>query len=68
VSVDRREKGPDGRNALDGLREEFGMPTAAIVTLDEVVGHLHGREIDGRVVVDDGMKERIDAYREKYGA
>jgi orotate phosphoribosyltransferase len=68
VSVDRREKGPDGRNALDGLREEFGMSTAAIVTLDDVVGYLHGRSIDGVVAVDDAMKERIDAYRARYGA
>ena len=44
------------------------MTTRAIVTLDEIVEHLHGREIDGTVVVDDAMLERINAYRAEYGA
>ncbi|MBD3315466.1 MAG: orotate phosphoribosyltransferase [Chitinivibrionales bacterium] len=68
VSVDRQEKGPDGRNALESLRDEFGMPTAAIVTLEEVVTYLCCREIDGRVLVDEKTMERIESYRAKYGA
>mgnify|MGYP003310134411 FL=1 len=44
------------------------MTTRAIVTLDDIVDHLHNREVDGAVVLDDGMLERIHAYREQYGA
>ena len=44
------------------------MTTRAIVTLDDIVDHLHNREVDGVVVLDDAMLERIHAYREQYGA
>ena len=43
------------------------MPTRAIVTLDEIVAHLHGREIDDRVVLDDQLVARINDYRDEYG-
>jgi len=68
VSVDRRERGIGERSALDELADEFAMPTAAIVTIDEVCKHLHGRAVDGRVVLDDDALERIRAYRAEYGA
>lgn len=69
VSVDRRERGPDGgRSALAALADEFAMPTAAIVTIDQICEHLHGREIDGRVVLDDAALARIEAYRAEFGA
>lgn len=68
VSVDRMEKGSGPQSALDEIRESFGMPTAAIVTLDEIISHLHNREISGTIVLDDDIKSRIDTYREAYGA
>ena len=68
VSVDRQERGTGSQSALQQVSEEFEMPTRAIVTLDEVVAHLHGREIDGRVVLDDGLVARINKYRDQYGA
>ena len=42
--------------------------TFAIVTLDEIVGHLHNRPVDGRVVLDDAMLAAIQSYRAQYGA
>jgi len=68
VSVDRMEKGNGEKSALAEIRETFRMPAAAIVTLDEIVSHLHNRAIGGKVIVDDAMKGRIDEYRAKYGA
>ena len=67
VSVDRQERGTGSRSALAEVAEEFEMPTRAIVTLDEVVAHLHGRELDGRVVLDDRLVARIHEYRNEYG-
>ncbi|MDK2972521.1 MAG: orotate phosphoribosyltransferase [Candidatus Sumerlaeota bacterium] len=67
VSVDRQERGTGARSALAELREEFGLRPAAIVTLDEIVAHLHNRPIDGRVVLDDAMLSAIGDYRAKYG-
>ena len=68
VSVDRQERGTTARSALAELAFEFDMPTRAIVTLDEVVEHLHGREIDGQVILGDDMLAKIAAYRDEYGA
>jgi orotate phosphoribosyltransferase len=68
VSVDRMERGTTEKSALAQIREEFSMPARAIVTLDEVVEHLHNRPIDGTVVLDDAIKTKIDAYRQQYGA
>ncbi len=68
VSVDRMERGLSQKSALCELQEEFGFKTFAIVTLDEIVAHLHNREIGGRVILDDLMLEKIQEYRKKYGA
>ena len=67
VSCDRRERGQGDRVALDELADEFDMPTHAIVTIHEVLEHLHGREIDGRVIIDDAMKARLEDYLATYG-
>ena len=63
ISVDRQERGTGDKSALAQLREEFSMPTFAIVTIDEVVEYLRDREVDGRRVLDDEQLERIAAYR-----
>jgi orotate phosphoribosyltransferase len=72
VSVDRQERcagenEADGRSALDAVADEFGLRAVAIVTLDQIVAHLHNRPIDGRVVLDDAMLNKIHAYRRRYG-
>ena len=68
VSVDRQERGPGGGSALAEVGAEFSMPTFSIVTLDEIVEHLTGREIDGSPVLTPDILERIEAYRTEYGA
>jgi orotate phosphoribosyltransferase len=69
VSVDRMERGQQGaKSAVQEIRDEFGIPVHPIVTLDDIVGHLHNRSLGGRVIVDDAMKAKIDAYRARYGA
>jgi len=67
VSVDRMERGTGTRSALAELRDEFGLRPLAIVTLADIVECLHNRPLDGRVVIDDAMKARLDAYRAQYG-
>ena len=34
----------------------------------QVVEHLHNKECNGKVVIDDEIKSAIDAYYEQYGA
>lgn len=68
ISVDRMERGKTEKSALSELRENYGLKTTAIVTMAEVVEYLYGREIGGKVIIDDEMKKAIDAYYAQYGA
>ena len=62
------ERGAGEKSALAEVAAEFGVRTFAIVTIDEVVQHLEGREIDGRLPIDSETLERIREYRSTYGA
>lgn len=69
VSLNRMEVGKGGcKCALDEVSDLYGFPTASIVSMADVTEHLHNRECQGRVVIDDDMKAKIDAYYKQYGA
>ena len=69
VSLNRMEMGLGGKmSALDEIRETYGFPTNAIVTMEEVAEHLYNKECQGKIVINDGIKKAIDAYYEQYGA
>ena len=69
VSLNRMEVGRGGvHSAQREIQERYGFPVASIVSMAEVVEELHGREVGGRVVIDDELKAAIDAYYEQYGA
>lgn len=68
VSLNRMEKGKGDKCALDEIKELYGMQANAIVTMDEVIEHLYNKPCRGKVVIDDAMKEKIDAYYAQYGA
>lgn len=68
VSLNRMEVGKGGKMAaIDEVSEKYGFPTAAIVDMAEVTQALHNQEVCGKIVIDDAMKEAIDAYYEQYG-
>ncbi len=67
VSLNRMEKGKGDKGALDEIYEKYGFKAAAIVSMAEVIEYLHNREYNGKVIIDDGIKEAIDAYYEVYG-
>ncbi len=67
VSLNRCERGKGTKGALDEIKELYGFETNAIVSMEEVVEYLYGREINGKVLIDDAMKASIDAYYEQYG-
>ncbi|MCR5099317.1 MAG: orotate phosphoribosyltransferase [Lachnospiraceae bacterium] len=68
VSVDRMERGTGEKAALDEIAGTFGMQTASIVTMAEVVECLYNKPYNGTIYIDDEKKSRIDAYYEEYGA
>lgn len=61
VSLNRNEKGKGNKTALKEINELYGFPTAAIVSMPEVIEYLGDR-------LDDDLKARIDAYYQEYGA
>jgi orotate phosphoribosyltransferase len=67
ISVDRMEKGKGEKSALTELNEEFGLTTCAIVTMEEVIEYLYNREINGKILIDDKIKQAIDKYYKIYG-
>jgi len=67
ISVDRMEKGKGTKSALTEIKEEFSMKTCAIVTIEDVVDHLYNKEINGKVIIDDEMKKKIEEYYDVYG-
>jgi orotate phosphoribosyltransferase len=68
VSVDRMERGTGEVSALQEIENEFGIRTCSIVSMKDVIECLYNREYEGRVIIDDALMERIDAYYEQYGA
>jgi len=68
VSVDRQERGTGEKAALDEIAENFDMKTTSIVTMKEVVECLYNKPYNGRVIIDDELKGRIDDYYSRYGA
>lgn len=68
ISVDRMEKGAGSQSAFQELQQQYGLKTHAIVTMKEVVEHLYNKEINGKVLIDDEMKQRIEEYYNIYGA
>ena len=67
VSLNRCERGKGEKSALEEIRELYGFPTAAIVSMEEVVEYLYNRSHNGKIIIDDAMKASIDAYYAQYG-
>ncbi|MBN2711571.1 MAG: orotate phosphoribosyltransferase [Planctomycetes bacterium] len=67
VSVDRMERGKGEKTAIAELQDTYGFKACPIVTIREVVAHLHNREVGGKVIIDDEMKGKIEAYLVEYG-
>ncbi|QDV06208.1 Orotate phosphoribosyltransferase [Planctomycetes bacterium Poly30] len=67
VSVDRMERGRDEhRSALEEVGLEFGMPTQAIVNVEQIIERLRP-EGDSAHRLDASDMARIETYRAKFG-
>lgn len=66
ISVDRMERGQQNKTAIQEIEEEFGIKTFPIVTVRDIIDTLHNTPVDGKVVIDDAMKEKMEAYLEEY--
>ena len=60
IALDRQERGTGARSAIQEIREDHGIPVAAIITLDQLIGYLTQK----------GWEEEraaIERYRARYG-
>lgn len=69
VSLNREEVGPGGTcTALEEVAQTYNMRTSAIVSMSEVIETLYNKpQAGGRVLIDNALKEKIDAYYATYG-
>ena len=68
VSLNRMEVGQGGQvSALDEIRQLYGFPTHAIVTMKEVVSYLGESTKDRKAVLTADLKKALDDYYAEYG-
>jgi len=68
ISVNRQERGKTDKNALKEVEQVLNIPIHAIVSISDIKEYLHNKEINGKVVLDDEMLGKINAYLDEYGA
>ena len=70
VSLNRQEKGKGEKSALEEITDLYGFPANAIVTMGEVVEYLYNKPTgkDGKIIIDDKIKQDIENYYKEYGA
>ena len=62
IALDRMERGSAASSAVDEVRATYGIPVAAIATLDDVMAFIAGRADLAR------WQDAVVDYRAKYGA
>lgn len=68
VSLNREEVGLGGKvSALAEIRDKWGFPAQAIVSMSEVIDYLGGRMVNGRPVLNDEMRAALREYYSRYG-
>lgn len=67
IAVDRMERGIKF-NALQEFSESTGVPVHAIENINNIFAHLKGRDIDGKVYVNDKTFELYRNYMSKFGS
>ena len=60
VALDRQERGPSGRSAIQDVMSEYGIPVYPIIRLDDLMDYLTGQK-------DAALWQAIRDYRERYG-
>lgn len=67
ISVDRLEKGKGDNSAVQEIKMQYGIDTYPIVTTREIIDSIHNVEINGKVYINDVIKEKMEGYLAKYG-
>ena len=69
IQTDRMERMTTGElSAVQQVQQDFGIAVHSIVNVRDIMQHMHNREIDGHVLVDDAVLAKMEAYLQEYGA
>jgi orotate phosphoribosyltransferase len=66
IAVDRKERNKNGGNSVEDLAVKADVEVRAIVTVCDILDYLPGREIDGKIVMTDEIKSKVEAYLSLY--
>jgi orotate phosphoribosyltransferase len=61
IGLDRKERGKTDKSAIQEVEEQFGIPVASIVDIDDILHYLKAKSDHNNLV------EEIDKYRKEYG-
>jgi orotate phosphoribosyltransferase len=61
IGLDRKERGKTDKSAIQEVEEQFGIPVASIVDIDDILRYLEKQSENQALVA------KIDAYRQQYG-
>jgi len=67
IQTDRMERMTGELSAVGQVERDFGIAVHSIVTVQDIIEHMHGREIDGKVLLDDDVLAKMKAYLHEYG-
>lgn len=61
IGLDRKERGKTDQSAIQEVEEQFGIPVASIIDIDDILHYLKAKPDHNNLV------EQIDKYRQQYG-
>jgi len=61
IGLDRKERGKSDKSAIQEVEQEFKIPVASIIDIDDILHYLSAKA-DHKALVDE-----IDKYRQQYG-
>jgi orotate phosphoribosyltransferase len=67
VSVDRRERLENGQSALTQVEQEYGLKTASIISIEDIIAYLEIAENRTALGLDSNILDRVMAYRKEWG-
>ena len=67
IQADRMERMTGELSAVQQVEKDFGIAVHSIVNVRDIIEHMHGREIDGKVLLDDEVLAKMNAYLQEYG-
>ena len=61
------EAGVNGISAIQEIKEQYGIVTYPIVNTLEIIDTLWNTPVDGKVYIDDAMKEKMLKHLDEFG-